>query len=85
LLKPRGEIPKSVYGSMATVHPGHENFNMVFNIMIGIKKAVDSTLEIPLLKPTDKDFLLKSQYEIAPYRTDSGDMVKACTFYDYAP
>ena len=27
---------------MATVHPGHENFNMVFNIMIGIKKAVDS-------------------------------------------
>lgn len=70
---------------MATVHPGHENFNMVFNIMIGIKKAVDSTLEIPLLKPTDKDFLLKSQYEIAPYRTDSGDMVKACTFYDYAP
>ena len=33
---------------------------MVFNIMIGIKKAVDSTLEIPLLKTTDKDFLLKS-------------------------
>ena len=59
-LRKADEIPKSVYGSMATVHPGHENFNMVFNIMIGIKKAVDSTLEIPLLKPTDKDFLLKS-------------------------
>lgn len=60
LLKEREEVPNSVYGNMATVHLGHENFNMVFNIMIGIKKAVDSTLEIPLLKPTDKDFLLKS-------------------------
>jgi len=24
-------------------------------------------------------------YEIAPYRTSSSDIVKACTFYDYAP
>jgi len=70
---------------MATIHPAHENFNMVFNIMLGIKKAVDSTLYIPLLMPTDKDFHVKCKYEIAPYRTDSGDQVKACTFYDYAP
>lgn len=34
---------------MATIHPAHENFNMVFNIMLGIKKAVDSALDIPLL------------------------------------
>lgn len=70
---------------MAIIHPAHENFNMVLNIMLGIKKAVDSTLDIPLLQPTDKDFHLKCQYEIAPYRTDAGDMVKACTFFDYAP
>ena len=70
---------------LATIHPAHENFNMVFNIMLGIKKAVDSTLDMPLLNATDKDFNLKCQYEIAPYRTDSGDNVKACTFFDYAP
>ena len=70
---------------MSTIHPAHENFNMVFNIMLGIKKAVDSTFDIPLLHATEKDFHLKCQYEIAPYRTDSGDSVKACTFFDYAP
>lgn len=67
------------------IHPAHENFNMVFNIMLGIKMAIDSTLDIPGIKTTDKDFNLKCKYEIAPYRTESGDSVKACTFYDYAP
>ena len=37
---------------MKTIHPAHENFNMVFNIMLGIKKSVDSTLDIPLLRAT---------------------------------
>ena len=45
--------------TMSTIHPAHENFNMVFNIMLGIKKAVDSTFDIPLLNATDKDFHLK--------------------------
>ena len=45
--------------AMKQIHPAHENFNMVFNIMLGIKKSVDSTLDIPLLKATDKDFNLK--------------------------
>tara|TARA_B110000285_G_C14834499_1_gene472440 strand:+ start:422 stop:727 length:306 start_codon:yes stop_codon:yes gene_type:complete len=44
---------------MKTIHPAHENFNMVFNIMLGIKKSVDSTLDIPLLRATQKDFSLK--------------------------
>ena len=70
---------------MKMIHPAHENFNMVFNIMLGIKKAIDSTLDIPLIHATDKDFNLRCQYEIAPYRTESGDSVKACTFFDYAP
>ncbi len=42
-----------------TIHFAHENFNMVFNIMLGIKKAVDATLDMPLLKLTTKDFNLK--------------------------
>lgn len=70
---------------MKVIHPAHENFNMVFNIMVGIKRAVDGTIDLPLIKVTDKDFKLKSKYEIAPYRTETGDSVKACTFYDYAP
>ena len=51
-------IDKGPSGRKA-IHPGHENFNMVFNIMLGIKKSVDSTLDIPLMNATDKDFNLK--------------------------
>ena len=58
---------------------------MVFNIMLGIKKAVDSTYDLPMMQPTDKDFKIKCKYEIAPYQSESADVLKACTFFDYAP
>ena len=78
-------LPSGQPRTMSTIHIAHENFNMVFNIMVGIKRAVDSTLDLPLIKATEKDFHLRCQHEIAPYRTESGDSVKACTFFDYAP
>jgi hypothetical protein len=58
---------------------------MVLNIMLGIKKSVDATLEIPMYRATDKEYKIRCQYEIAPYRTDSAEKVKACQFYDYSP
>jgi len=53
--------------------------------MLGIKKSVDATFDIPLLQLTDKDYNIRCKYEIAPYRTEASDVVKACTFFDYAP
>lgn len=54
--------------------------------MLGIKKAIDSTLDIPLVETTEKDFKIKCKYELAPFRTtNEKDNIKACTFYDYAP
>ena len=53
--------------------------------MLGIKKSVDATLEIPMYRATDKEYKIRCQYEIAPYRTDSAEKVKACQFYDYSP
>lgn len=44
---------------MKSIHPAHDSFNMVVNIMIGIKKAVDSTLDFSLYKITDKDFKIR--------------------------
>ena len=67
------------------IHPGHESWNMVCNIMLGIRMAVASSLDMPLIKATDKEFNLKSKFEIAPYRSQANDAIKACTFYDYAP
>lgn len=79
--KERSNIPDNV----KLIHPAHENFNLVFNIMLGIKKAIDSTLDIPLYEPTEKDLMIKCKYELAPFRTSNKDNIKACTFYDYAP
>eukprot|EP00347_Sterkiella_histriomuscorum_P010876 403374581 len=79
--KERSNIPDNV----KLIHPAHENFNLVFNIMLGIKKAIDSTLDIPMLEPTEKDFKIKCKHELVPFRTQAKDDIKACTFYDYAP
>ncbi len=53
--------------------------------MLGIKKAIDATLDIPMIECTEKDFKIRCRYELAPFRTASEDNIKACTFYDYAP
>ena len=45
--------------NMRTIHPAHDSFNMVVNIMMGIKKAVDSAGDFPLIKIMDKDFKIK--------------------------
>lgn len=78
-------LPKTPAPQHNLVHPGHQSFNIVFNIMLGIKKSVDACLDIPLVHLTDKDYKIKCKYEIAPYRTEASDVVKACTFFDYAP
>ena len=58
---------------------------MVFNIMLGIKMSVDATLDLPMYTPTDKDYKIKCEFGVAPYRTEHSDNVKACAFFDYAP
>jgi len=50
---------QKIEGKMDFVHPFHKNFNLVFNIMVGIKKSVDATLDIPMYKPTDKDYKIR--------------------------
>lgn len=47
--------------------------------------SVDATLDIPMFEPTDKDYKIKCQFGVAPYKTNSSDVVKACQFFDYAP
>ena len=58
---------------------------MVFNIMLGIKMAVDATFDSPMYTPTDKDYQIRHELQVAPYKTADSDLVKACSFYDYAP
>lgn len=58
---------------------------MVFNIMLGIKMAVDATFDSPMFTPTDKDYKIRCELQVAPYKTETSDLVKACSFFDYAP
>jgi len=49
----------TVVQNMSMVHPGHENFNLVFNIMLGIKKAIEAVIDFPLFELQKKDFKIK--------------------------
>jgi 1-phosphatidylinositol-4-phosphate 5-kinase len=79
------EQQSNIPAKVKNISFAHENFNLVFNIMLGIKKAIDSTFDFEMMNISDKDFKIKCKYEIAPFRTEQKDNVKACTFYDYAP
>ena len=65
----------------------HNNFTLVANMMIGIKKAVDSVLDYSEVRP--EDFKIISKFYIVPWAVlnDKENMgkFKNCKFIDYAP
>jgi hypothetical protein len=85
VLKQVRQSRKNIPDNVKLIHPAHENFNLVINIMLGVTKAINSTLDIPMLEATEKDYKIKCRYELAPYTTNNKDNIKACTFFDYAP
>lgn len=64
---------------------GNEEFDLVFNIMIGIKQAVGSLFESPIYEPNDRDYRVKymytSQWLGSSDDYDGGEF----KFIDYAP
>jgi len=63
---------------------GHQNWNLVLNMMLGIQLAVKSVIE-KADNVTNKDFEVKFIFELVPKRTnETKDSVKICTFFDYA-
>jgi len=64
---------------------GHQNWNLVLNMMLGIQTAIKSVVERAENVDT-KDFKVKFIFELVPKRTSvTKDSVKICTFFDYAP
>jgi len=47
--------------------------------------SVDATLDLPMFTPTEKDYKIRCEFGVAPYKTTNSDTVKACSFFDYAP
>ena len=79
-------IPKVSNNSIISVCFGHENWNLVLNMMIGIRNAVKSTyrtIEVQGLK--EYDFCMKGVFDLVPKRVKAFDKRKKCRFYDYSP
>ena len=54
-------------GPSGIIHFAHENFLLVFNMMVGIKKAVDSSVDFPGYTITKRDYSLKGKFYISPW------------------
>jgi len=64
---------------------GHQNWNLVLNMMLGIQKAVNSAAARPETL-SFKDFNIKYVFELITKRTsETKDNYKICKFFDYAP
>ena len=66
---------------------GDQKWNLVFNMMIGIQKAVSSANNNNrMLYEVPNDFELKNQFELAPPRLGEQSGIDShCIFTDYAP
>ena len=65
---------------------GHENWNLVLNMMIGLRVSIKSIAPRNILeKLHDNEFKLKSHYDLIQKRVAGFDIRKACKFYDFFP
>jgi len=65
---------------------GHPNWNLVLNMMLGIRTAVKSVFRHKLHEISAEDFSTVSQFALVPQRSSGmEDSIKVCKFHDYAP
>ena len=68
------------------IYFGHENWNLVLNMIIGIRTSIKSLYSVCEDNPVDAyEFSMKGHFELIQKRVAGFDMRKACKFYDYAP
>lgn len=63
---------------------GHEKFDLVFNIMLGIKRSIDCIFQSPFSKIRDSDYKANFEYKNEWY-SSSETASNVFYFYDYAP
>lgn len=68
------------------IYFGHENWNLVLNMIIGIRTSVKSLYSISEEMPVETyEFAMKGHFELIQKRVAGFDMRKTSKFYDYAP
>lgn len=70
------------------VHFGHESWNMMLNMMVGIRLAAGRANNEPKRKIEPYDFIMKEKFSILPRAVNilaNKDQLRAVRFIDYAP
>ena len=65
------------------VHFTHEKWDLVVNIMMGIRKAISNVMAEPNRPLCPDDYTMKEKMTVTP--PSSNDDSHACRFVDYAP
>jgi hypothetical protein len=68
-----------------SIYFGHKNWNLVLNIMIGIRTCLKNLYLDFSENINDQDYKIKCEYDLIQKRTRNLDIRKTCRFYDYAP
>ncbi|CAD8064266.1 unnamed protein product [Paramecium sonneborni] len=79
-------MPKRKAKQKLSVYFGHENWNLILNLMIGMKQAL-STIQPEFYgkNPLQHEFADRYVYDILQNRSNNFDFRKAYQFKDYAP
>lgn len=65
---------------------GHENWNLVLNMMIGIRMALKSVVKIAEYRErNENDYQLEVTFDLIQERLNSFDAKQACSFFEFAP
>jgi len=80
-LNPKQDIHKNI-----SVFFGHENWNLVLNMMIGIRMALKSVVKISEYREmTENDYKIEVHFDLIQERLASFDAKQACHFLEFAP
>ena len=64
---------------------GHDNWNLVLNMMLGIRNSVKSLMHEEISAIEREDFDSKYYFELVPKRTADTSRLKLYHFFDFAP
>lgn len=68
-----------------SIYFGHPNWNLVLNMMIGIRASVRKKYRWDSAEIEDQDFKIKLELDLIDKRGEVFDKSKASKFYDYCP
>jgi 1-phosphatidylinositol-4-phosphate 5-kinase len=64
------------------IHIGHDNWNLVLHMMLGIRQSVRNVMHEEVFELIDQDFERKYCYELVAKKTKN---MRLFEFYDFSP